>query len=47
VAVEDPDVSKLRTIAGEAIGLMRGYNFGWKAFWDWNPELSCLKLKMN
>jgi hypothetical protein len=28
VVVEDPDVGKLRTIALEAIGLMRGHNFG-------------------
>jgi len=34
VAVEDCDVSKRRTIALEAIGLMMGHNFGWKAFWD-------------
>ena len=31
VAVEDLDMGKLRTIAEEAIGLMRGHNFGWKA----------------
>jgi hypothetical protein len=31
LAVEDLDVDKLRTSAQEAIGLMRGRYFGWKA----------------
>jgi hypothetical protein len=44
LAVEDHDVDKLRTIAQEAIGLMRGHCFGWKAFWHSNPEWSCVKL---
>ena len=47
VAVEDPDLSKLRTISQEAIGRMRGRNFGWKDFWDSNPEWSCLKLTLD
>jgi hypothetical protein len=37
VTIEDPDVGKLRTIALEAIGLIRGHNFGWNAFWYSNP----------
>ena len=45
--VEDLDMGKLRTIAQEEMGLMRGHNFGWKAFWDLNPDLSCLKLKLD
>jgi len=24
-----------------------GHNFGWKAFWDSNPERSCLKLTLD
>jgi hypothetical protein len=43
--VEDPDMGKLRTIAQEAISVMQGQNFGWKAFWDLNPEY--LKLTMD
>ena len=31
-------MGKLRTITQEAVGLMRGHNFGWKAFLDSNPE---------
>jgi len=42
--VEDPDLGKMKTIAQEKIGFMRGHNFGRKAFWDSNQELSCLKL---
>jgi hypothetical protein len=34
VTVKELDVGKLRTIAQEAIDLMRGHNFGWKIFWD-------------
>jgi len=45
--VEDPDVDKLRTTPQKSIGLMRGHNFGWKAFWDSNPEWSCLKLMID
>ena len=45
-AAEDLDMGKLRTIAQEAIVLMGGYCFGWKAFWDSNPEWSCLELKI-
>jgi len=33
-------VGKLGTIAQEAIGLMRGRNFGWKTFWDSKPKSS-------
>jgi hypothetical protein len=40
-------MGKLRTIAQEEIGLLRGHNFGWKAFWDSNPDWSCLKLKLD
>jgi hypothetical protein len=40
-------MDKLRTIAQEEIGLLRGHNFGWKAFWDSNPDWSCLKLKLD
>ena len=47
LAFEDPDVGKLRTVAHEAIGVMRGRDFGWKAFWDSNPEWSCLKLTLD
>jgi hypothetical protein len=36
--VEDRDVGKLRTISKEALRLIRGLNFGWKAFWDSNRE---------
>jgi hypothetical protein len=25
---------------------MRGHNFGWKAFWDSNPDWSCRKLRL-
>ena len=46
-AVEDPDVGKLRTIAQEATDHMRWHDFGCKAFWDSNPELSCLKLNLD
>jgi hypothetical protein len=38
---------KVRTFAQEAMGLMQGQNFGWKAFWDLNPEWSFLKLTMD
>jgi len=41
--VEHLDVSKHRTIAQETIGLKKGHNFGWKAFWDSNPDRSCLQ----
>ena len=44
VAVEDPNVGKLRTIVQDAIGRMRGHSFGWKALWDSKPEWSCSKL---
>jgi len=40
-------VDKVRTIAQEAIGLVRGRNSGWKALWDSNPEWSCLKLTLD
>ena len=40
-------MGKLRTIVQEAIGLMRGHNFGWKAFWVSNPEWTCLKLTLD
>ena len=39
-------MGKWRTCAQEAIDFMRGHNFGWKALWDSNPELSCLKLTL-
>lgn len=35
------------TIAQEDTCLVRGYNFGWKAFWALNPEWSCLNLKLD
>jgi hypothetical protein len=47
VAVEDPDLNKLRTISQEAIGRMRGRNFDWKAFWDSKPQWSFLKLTLD
>ena len=34
------------SIAQEAIGLLKGHNFGWKVFWNSNPDLPCLKLKL-
>jgi len=36
---------KLRIIVKEAIGLMRGHNVGWKAFWESNPDWSHFKVK--
>jgi hypothetical protein len=44
VAVADLDVDKLRTILQEAVGLLKWHNFGWKAFWDSDPDWSYLKL---
>jgi len=41
---EDPDVGKMKTTAREKIGLMRGHNFGWEAFWDSNQEWSWTNL---
>jgi hypothetical protein len=41
VAVEDPDVDKMRTIAQDAIGRIRGHSFAWKSVWDLNPDWSC------
>jgi hypothetical protein len=40
------DVGKLRTIAHEELGLLKGHIFGWNVLWDSNPDLSCLKLKL-
>jgi hypothetical protein len=37
-SVEDRDLGKLRTIAHEALHVMRGLNFGWKAFWNSNRK---------
>jgi hypothetical protein len=45
--VEDPEEGKLRTIAQDEIGLMRGHNFGWQAFRDSSPERSSLKLTID
>jgi hypothetical protein len=45
VACEDFDVGNLRTIVPEVIGLIRGHNFGWKAFWDSKQECSRFKVK--
>ena len=44
VAVEDLDVGKLRSTAEEAEGRTRGHNFSSKAFWDSNPDWSCLRM---
>jgi len=44
VPVEDLGVDKLRNIAQKAVGLMRGHKFGWRTFWDSNPDWSCLRL---
>jgi hypothetical protein len=38
ISVEDSNVGKMWTSAQEAIGIMRGHSFGWKAFWDTSPE---------
>jgi hypothetical protein len=32
IAVEDTDVGKLRTIAQEDLGNLKGHNFGWKNY---------------
>jgi len=47
VAVEDPDLGKMRNISQETTGLMWGHDFGWKTFWNSNPESSCLKLTID
>ena len=39
-------MGKQMTFAEEEIGLMRGRNFGWKAFWGSNPERLCFKLTL-
>ena len=46
VEVEDLEVGKVRFTILEGIGFMMEHNFGWKAFWNWKLDWSCLQLNL-